>query len=265
MIQIQGEEIQSYLLAAAKVFGRYCEENHLRYYLSGGTLLGAVRHQGFIPWDDDIDIMMPRKDYEKLLNAFSDSRYKLIDCDSDKDYGSPYARLWDSYTTRDWGNMKQKEIGIYIDILPIDGYPDSLFLSNLRNRRLLTLRKRRFYAMKKHSRAGRLQKIKELIRKLYPFSANDISRKMNRMARKNDFETSAYVGVQSGTYHQEKERNPRSVFDQTVYLPFEDTVFPAPSGYDVYLTHLFGDYMQLPPEDQRKGRHAQNIFLKEDC
>ena len=93
--------------------------------------------------------------------------------------------------------------------------------------------------------------------------SNYYSRKINRIGRKYDFETSAYVGVQSGTYHQEKERNPRSVFDHTVYFQFEDTKFPGPSGYDEYLRHLFGDYMKFPPEDKRTGRHAQNIYLKE--
>ena len=265
MTQILGKDIQKYLLDAAKCLDAFCREHNITYYLSGGTLLGAVRHQGFIPWDDDIDIMMPRCEYDRLILAFTDERYKIVSCEKDRHHGAPYARLWDSMTIRDWGELNHIEMGIYIDILPIDGYPDSLLLSNLRNRRLKFLRKCREFMLHKHSRDNsRLKGIKEAARRLSPFSANYFSRRINKIGRKKSFEKSRYVGVQSGTYHQERERNSKMVFDKTVYLPFEDTVFPAPSGYDEYLRNLFGDYMQLPPEEQRVGRHAQNIYLKEN-
>lgn len=265
MKKIETDEIQKYLLMVMEKLDLFCRENGLRYYLSGGTLLGAVRHKGFIPWDDDIDIMIPRKDYEKLVSTFADDRYKIAYCERDKDYGCPYARMWDSHTIRDWGNMSQTEMGVYIDILPIDGYPDSLILSKIREYYLLYIRKWRLFMMyNKSAPTAKFKRLKQFVRKINPNTANDYSVRINKIGRKIDFETSKYVGVQSGTYHAQKERNPKSVFDKTIYLQFEHLWLPAPSGYDEYLKHLFGDYMQLPPVEQRVKRHGQDIYLIEE-
>lgn len=265
MIQIQGEEIQKYLLETVKVLSDFCENNNLRYYLSGGSLLGAVRHQGFIPWDDDIDIMMPRKDYEVLISEFDNNTYEIVDCQTNKYYGAPYARMWDKRTVREWKNFDQISMGIYIDILPIDGYPNSEFLSVIRDYYLLYLRKWRTISLRKTiTEKDRFKVLQKILKAINPHTANYYSCKANLIGKKNSFETSSFVGVQSGTYHQQKERNPKSIFDHTIYFQFEDIQLPGPAGYDEYLKHLFGNYMQLPPEDQRIGRHDQIVYLKEE-
>ena len=262
MRKIEADEIQKYLLGIVTAFDEFARENGITYYLSGGTLIGAVRHSGFIPWDDDIDIMMPRKDYDKLLATFTHDIYKLADCDSNEKYGSSYARMWDSRTKRDWGNLNNIDMGVYIDIMPMDGYPNSLLLSKIRECRLMLLRRLRASALKKEvPKNAKLRSLKVLYKKLNHKTANDYARKINRIGRKNDFDTSEYVGVQSATHNTFKERNPRSIFDNTVYFKFENLMLPAPEGYDVYLRHIFGDYMQLPPEEQRVRRHAQDIYV----
>lgn len=266
MIQLEGHQLQEILLEAAKAFGTLCDECGLTYYLSGGTLLGAVRHHGFIPWDNDIDMMMPRADYEKLLSIhYNNGRYKILDCFSDRNYGYSFAKFVDTKTCRYAIDNNQTEFGVYVDIFPIDGYPDSLVLSNIRNYYLSYLRIWRGFMLSKESKKqSKFRKIKNIIRKLNPTSSNAYSRRINRIGQRNRYEDSAFVGVQSATHVQRNERNPKTIFEKTVYLPFEDTSFPCPSGYDEYLQHLYGDYMKLPPESQRVASHVNKFYLLDE-
>lgn len=266
MIELTGKDLQNCLLEAGKAFGELCEKNGLTYFLSGGTLLGAVRHHGFIPWDNDMDMMMPRTDYEKLLSLkFDDGRYKVLDCFSDRNYGYSFAKFVDTKTCRYAIDDNQTEFGVYVDIFPIDGYPDSLFLSNMRNNYLRYLRIWRGFMLSKQSKKrSKFRGVKNFIRKINPTSANAYSRRINRIGQRNRYEDSAYVGVQSGTHVQKYERNPRDVFDRTIYLPFEDTTFPCPAGYDGYLRRLYGDYMQLPPENKRVASHKNRFYLLDE-
>lgn len=265
MRKLTEKEMHDYLLEIVRALDNYCKANNIVYYLSGGSLLGAVRHNGFIPWDDDIDVMMPRDDYERFVSGFVDDRYKLAYCEKNKEFGYPYAQMWDSRTIKDWGNLNQLDIGLCIDILPIDGYSDSLLLSKIREYHLLLIRKFRVFMMQKEMDQNvKFRLIKNFIYKNNPKSANDYAVLINKMGRQHSFQTSKYVGVQSGTYHAQKERNPKSIFDNTVFLKFEDMMLPAPEGYDVYLRHLYGDYMTPPPVEQQVGRHTQDVYLKED-
>ncbi len=117
---------------------------------------------------------------------------------------------------------------------------------------------------KKSKKQSKFRRIKNLIRKMNPISSNAYSRRINRIGQRNKFEVSTYVGVQSATHVQMNERNPKAVFERTVYLPFEDTLFPCPSGYDEYLKHLYGDYMKLPPESQRVASHINKFYLLDE-
>ncbi len=263
VVELCGEELHNCLLDAGKAFNEICIKHNLKYYLSGGTLLGAVRHHGFIPWDNDMDMMMPRDDYEKLLSLnYNDGRYKVIDCFSDQNYGYSFAKIIDTKTRRvSIDDANQTDFGVYIDIFPIDGYPDSVFFSNLRNLHLRYLRLwRNFMLNKETSKSKRFSGIKNFIRRINPITSNSYSRRINRIGQKKKYADSKYVGVQSGTHVQKNERNPKSIFDKTIYLPFDDTSFPCPSGYDEYLSHLYGDYMQLPPENQRYATHSNKFY-----
>ena len=119
------EEKKKASLDTLLFFHDYCEKNGLRYTLAYGTLIGAVRHKGFIPWDDDIDIQMPRPDYEKLLSGFVDTdEFKVISCENDKIYMFPYAKVLNRKTARLDGDGNQDSIGLGIDLFPLDGVPD---------------------------------------------------------------------------------------------------------------------------------------------
>ncbi len=242
----------------------FCEDNNLQYYLSGGTLLGAVRHQGFIPWDDDMDLMMPREDYIQLIQHFSSDRYILSCCEKDPEYYSPNARVWDATTILHWDTIEEKEIGAFIDIFPIDGFPTSRLLTDLHLIRLRVLVAKKNVAKKIVFPKGERYHyskivLKHLLRKTGNYYANHI----NRLAQKYKFSSCDYVGVKTTSPHLFREKNSKDIIRETVMLPFENLILPAPCGYDVYLSHLYGnDYMCLPSPEKQRSDHEFKIYWR---
>ena len=143
----------------------FCNKHNLRYYLAYGTLIGTIRHQGFIPWDDDVDVHIPRPDYERLLSEFSDidGHFKLVSCFTDSDYILPFAKIQNMNTARMIRGEKLDYQGIGIDLFPLDGIPDDLesaeavFLKQNNRWLKVTNRLERFRAIKPVSLLDRLK------------------------------------------------------------------------------------------------------------
>ena len=244
-----------------RMFDQFAKEHHLTYYMAGGTLLGAVRHKGFIPWDDDVDLMMPRPDYEKLIRIFRHERYRLEAPETNPDYTTPFVRIWDTHTKLEWDILQDAVIGIFIDIFPIDGFPSNDTLFKLHVRRLKLIRTQINAVIRKDFRKEEKYRLaKKILKHVWRGSGNDYCRKLNRVAKKYDFNKCSHVGVTTTTDHLLRERNPKKIFAKTVYMQFEDMKLPGFSGYDHYLRHLYGDYMKLPPEDQRVGHHLFKAY-----
>lgn len=254
-------EIQSICCDMLRFFADYARKHQLQFYMAGGTLLGAVRHQGFIPWDDDVDLMMPRKDYDKLISCFHDKRYRLSCCEKDADYKTPFLRIWDTHTVLKWDYSKEKEIGAFIDIFPIDGFPESELLTKLHLYHIKAYRS----MLNLVNRSGFYKNEKKIaLKKLCTFflhkDGNYYAQHLNQTARKYDYETCQFVGVKTTSPHLFREKNSKNIFDETIEMQFCDFTLPAPVGYDVYLKHLYGDYMQLPPEEKRVTEHQFKIY-----
>ena len=247
-----------------------CDNNEIKYFLGGGTLLGAIRHKGFIPWDDDIDIMLPRMDYEKLMALLinNDTKYKLLEYKHSDNYYYPFAKVVDSETKLiEKFAFKNDEMGIYIDIFPIDFLPDNevevhkLFKRKLMLDRLIGAVN--FKQMKCDSFKNIIKKILYLF--LYPIvKIKKVN--MNLLNKINGLSLNVNKGSQvaciMGRY-AEKEIMPSNFIDEAISVDFEGKKYKAPKNYDDYLKKHYGDYMTLPPKNKQISEHDYVAYWKE--
>lgn len=261
--EIKMNQMQERLLDILKWYHQYCIEHELKYYILGGSLIGAVRHKGFIPWDDDIDVGMPRKDYEKFLQLTSEkiiNHYKVEkNGGSSKAYYYLFAKVYDTNTTLVERKQKTLKRGIYIDVFPLDGIGNSRDEAKRNFKKVVRLEKI-LYTRQCVFRRGRkwYKNIAILASQLIPCCFIDemkLYRLIERRNRQNDFYHSKYVGNLVGSYY-EKEIVPNKVFGEPKLYTFEDTVVYGVADYDTYLSQIYGDYMKLPPEGKRCTTHS---------
>ena len=242
----------------------FCDQHNLRYILAYGTLLGAVRHKGFIPWDDDIDILMPRKDYQKLVELWKDTEdYGLFEITRNDDYIYAFAKMYDKHTFMlERGIEVRCDMGIYVDIFPYDAVDHTYEQSKKFIKKCETLEKCRVYSLMPYSsilhedaRKNFGRKILwKILRKLGP---SYFSKKLNALYPKyvDQFDTCENLGCLC-TRDVSKELLPREVFDDVTELEFEGRMYKVPAKYDLMLTIKYGDYMQLPPMEERVFKHG---------
>lgn len=251
------EECQHVELDIMSRIHSFCREHNLRYLLAYGTLIGAVRHKGFIPWDNDMDIVMPRPDYEKLLavlksRPIADHLY-LLHYTTDAEYHYQCARICDSRTEVRPSYIREqpKRMGIWVDIFPIDGIPDrssTQVLTKVEMGILKVLQRSDIYAI--DDARGWKYSVKRTMRKTFPNKNNAYQRKLDIIASKTAFGESDYAGNVTEYDKTYCEYVPAD-FDSPLLLAFEDQRFYAPKRYDEILTSEYGDYMKLPPIEQR--------------
>ena len=266
MEEMSVDEVKTMQFGILMEVASFCQDNGIDYFLGGGTLLGAVRHKGFIPWDDDIDILMPRPDYDRFIRSFNKQIRMLKVCayEIDSSYVYPFAKVCHTDTYLEEHTLCSYPLGVNIDVFPIDGLADNIKHSNrlFRKTRLL----RRLYSMKvMEPRKGR-DIHKEVIRAggqlfLYPVGVQQLVASIIRLSKTYSYETNEYVGCVAWGYG-EKERMKKEVFREGVDVVFEGYTFRAPIGYDQYLTGLYEDYMQLPPVEKRQSHHVFRAYWK---
>lgn len=239
-----------------KTIASICEKLNIHYYIAYGTLLGALRHGGFIPWDDDIDISLFRKDYEKLISYLKEKKeyswLQVLDKDNDS-YYYPFAKAIDNRTLAKMEDNTTSH-GIWVDIFPLDNVPDdeneaSHFLKRCLFLRGLTI------AMTTDFAAGNLGK-KRFVKRILNVMSNVIGKK--RIHNYYEQFITKYKGCNCksvaclSTPYTLHEQIEKSVLEPTKEWKFEDQYFTGPQNADEYLRRIYGDYMTLPPEDKRR-------------
>ena len=257
-------ELQIKILQMMKWFHQFCVENDIAYYMVGGTMLGAARHQGFIPWDDDIDVGVPRKHYDKLImlgkSIDSENNKFRIEShyDGNDDYEYPYAKIYDTTTTLIENKRKHPKRGVYIDVFPLDGIGDSLN-SALNNYKPILLKLDLLNAKICDVREGRsrLKNTAVRIAGLIPdciYNPRRLIKQLDRLCSERDFYDSRYVGNLVGNWGK-KEIMPFSAFGTPTLYSFEDLELYGVEDYEQYLSYLYGEWRELPPIDKQKSHH----------
>lgn len=261
-VEITTEQVKSLQrceLEMLRIFIDVCEKLGMKYYLLGGTLLGAVRHQGFIPWDDDIDVGMLRADYEKLVQYGQDylpEGFFLQTHQTDPEYPANFAKLRNCNTTFVEYSVKNCNInhGVYIDIFPLDYYPDhGVILFDIK---ALLMKLRITDAFVPGKMKLKTKIVRCISRVLYPSISETI--------QKRDVLFKSVIAGRRVTNHcgawGRKEIVPAEWFGEGQLLLFEGLKVRVPACYHEWLTQVYGNYMQLPPEEKRIGHHYVAAF-----
>lgn len=259
-------KVQLTQLEIAREVKRVCEENDITYWLDSGSMLGAVRHQGFIPWDDDLDLGMMRRDYEKFLLVAPkalDEKYELVDWKHVEDYPNHFCKIIKKGTVF----VEEKVIGsskcgIWIDVFPYDHCPNDEKARMRQQQKLIVYRamirakshwnswniQGKFY-LKKWLKNAPFRLLSLFTTKAFLIQAYE------RCAMQYNDKPCGRLCTQSSAHYRGWVMN-KECFTEFVELPFENDTFSCPADYDLCLRSVYGDYWKLPPEDQRENRHG---------
>ncbi len=259
-------EIKQIELEILRYFKEICREKDLHYFLSNGTILGAVKYQGFIPWDDDIDVFMPREDYDRLIADFKDSeKFVLFSNQRNPDFAFPFAKLCDMRTRKEEsGANNGVTLGLDIDIFPLDAWNGSLEQAQAAIDKIYGYIQKISLAKLPYSRG------RNPIRTVLKYAAlsgaklvgaNGYVKKIQKLVAKKSVATDPkYMGCFVWPIYGRREIVPAQVFSSTVQVTFEGEEFSAPAGYDVYLRSLYGDYEQELPPEKQKTHHSFRAY-----
>lgn len=268
-------EIQDHLYIMLKEFDSFCKENDIKYSLSGGSLLGAIRHKGFIPWDDDMDIGMLRKEYDKFVEIAPEKlnkEYFLQTWDTDENYPHAYAKVrkLDTVYIENVSQGSGAHNELFVDVFPYDVYPDDEADRKGHGKEVMKYR----YALQmknnikpwiRHKQLwkrilGKMKYVPSIIysktksRSVLKNNADEVNRRYNNEKTNYYFET-------TGATPYGKWLVPSKCLEELGVAEFEGIKFSVPADYDLYLKNIYGDYMKLPPIEKRGNQH-QIIELK---
>lgn len=268
LVELDNTEYKHILINIIEDIDLFCKKNNIKYYIEGGTLIGAVRHKGFIPWDDDIDILMPRKDYERFIKSYNsnNSRYKVICSNNSPQYYLAYAKVIDTRTVLKEDYDTAIELGANIDIFPHDVFESKEDAVKI-NKRVKLFRD---ILLAKNIRIERSRKLyKNLILMTMKtiggfWSKGKLINIINNISSSQVNKEPQVMAPMVSMIYGERSILPVDYFEKTTLVEFEGMMLPAPFKWHEFLTSVYGDYMKLPPEEKRVSHHDFKVWLKSD-
>lgn len=263
-------DIKNVGLDILSTFHEYCVKNGLKYSLGYGTLLGAIRHNGFIPWDDDIDVIMPREDFNKFVDSYSSDRYEILTCKNNKKHYLPWGKFCDKTTLKIEQLPKQigYQTGFNIDIFPFDTVNSFDEYKKLKEKEYPLLKKLTFSFSSENQTKTFKGFVKRLVKGYYAKRANKYANKVDDYFISNvKLNSDIYFYVRNEVFSYVKTHdyffNP-TFFDNLIEQKFENRVFLISSEYDDFLKKAYGDYKKLPPEKERVTHHSFKAYFLDD-
>lgn len=268
--KLELKETQQIALDILKKVANTCNKLGLRYYLVFGTLIGAIRHKGFIPWDDDLDIMMPRPDHDQFVKFFLSNKkefpyYKIFTPDINPDYPYMITRVSDDRYRIIMDNEKPYGMGVFVDIYPYDGMGNTWKEAVKYQRKGDRLSSYCFQASRLHLEKGITKSaFRKIVKPSVFLTCKAIGKdyfqnRLKKIAREKPFDTTRYVGNVVWGSGGEVCIYDRKLFEEYIMVDFENSRFRAPAGYDEFLHHIYGNYMKLPPEKSRHPHHGYYV------
>lgn len=261
------KHLQSLELMILKDFIKICEENDLTYYMYAGSLLGAIRHNGFIPWDDDLDVIMFRDDFEKFKKIFNspNDKYKLLSIETEKDYFHLLSKLMLNNTKFEekWVNQVDFNIGINIDIFVLDDLSDNKLKRSFQLKKSFLYNKLLIMSKIKLDDLPFITKVITHvgyhILNLFRIKPSTINKKCLSFLKKYKNPNAEYVFDISANANEYPQIFRKSDFESIKRIKFEDIEVNVPTNYDYILKSLYGDYMQLPPKEDRYNHITETL------
>jgi len=252
----------------------FCVKNDIKYSLSGGSLLGAVRHNGIIPWDDDIDIQMSRPEYERFIHTYKSKRgYQLFsrELQGCEDVEIAFARVCEMEKTivdTGVGPWRKEETGLWIDVFPMDGAPDNEKEAHRKISkmyffwRILLVSRGRLPIVYSQAK-GLKMKLRLFMKKCLAWCVpTDFAQRYINMCQEYSFERSSYLANYTTMQYKFREWQPKSPMEKFVLHKFEDGEFYIMEDYNTSLSHLYGNYMELPPVEKRVAHEINSFYWK---
>ena len=265
MREVSFDESKKIMVNILESIDRCCRANDIKYSLCWGTMIGAIRHHGFIPWDDDIDLMMSRKDYNRFLEVYNDPEYEVYTPKVDKNCIQPMTKICDKKTCVYLNNHSKSLFGVWVSIFPYDNAPDENIAKWEKKRDFLL----KLYHIKTCQKLNRhrstIRKFSKQVSKclLIPFSSFWIYKRLeNCLTAFNDQRTNR-VCIWFGTPYMKFRYFPQELLEGFVDVDFEQMKAMIIKRYDEFLRGTYGDYMKLPPESERTPKHNYKAYFIE--
>ena len=266
MRELSLQECKEIELGVLKELDSFCKQNNIRYFVSHGTLLGAIRYKGFIPWDDDIDVLIPREDYNRLVATYKDNdHYKLYAYQKDPGFLFTYGKLCDITTSKvEPGHKTGVSLGLDVDLFPLDAWSDD---PETAKNEVRYIGKNLFrLGLTKLDKPDSPQPLKRFVKGVLMRycklrgSEHYLDKIIAESVKDNASATPKYLGNKAWNVYGEKDIIPAEAFASAVEIEFEGCRFPTMAGYDTFLSSLYGDYLPEPPKEKQKTHHRFTAY-----